>query len=512
MTEILDCTLRDGGYYTNWDFNFKLVDAYIKTVSSLPINIVEPGYLSSSKDNKGPFYHLNKKTLEIFKERIRKNQKIFVMINVKEIKTYKCLINLIHPNINLIDGVRFAVDPYNFKKIVTLVKKAREEFRDLEYCFNLMYASKWIHDLEFVKKILKKSYLAADHVSLVDSYGAISPIEISKSLQDIKRTIKENFSGVHFHNNCNFALANTIISINEGIQRVDVTFTGIGRGSGNAETELLLAYLKKKFQSNFQLTGLLEQFNFLKNKMNWGPSYAYAYSARSGFSQEKMMNLIQNQRLEQEIAISAINELEISHDKIKIESNSKLAFYNLKKKKDSDIIVLGGGKTFLDKGPLIIKNLNKKKLLIVISNKTLEHLIEIFKIYQFNNEIFLVLTGNEINKINLNDKFLKKINIKYILLENKLLNKNLNFFKNKQIFNSNSIASNPLLVTGIFLKSLGFQNINLAFFDGGPESFLQAGMSETIKSIEYLRKIKMKIYSFTPTYLKVKLKNFWSNA
>ena len=107
---------------------------------------------------------------------------------------------------------------------------------------------------------------------------------------------------------------------------------------------------------------------------------------------------------------------------------------------------------------------------------------------------------------------MKKINIKYILLENKLLNKNLNFFKNKKIFNSNSIASNPLLVTGIFLKSLGFRNINLAFFDGGPESFLQAGMSETIKSVEYLRRIKMKIYSFTPTYLKVKLKNFWSNA
>jgi len=30
MTKILDCTLRDGGYYTNWDFDRKLVDTYIK--------------------------------------------------------------------------------------------------------------------------------------------------------------------------------------------------------------------------------------------------------------------------------------------------------------------------------------------------------------------------------------------------------------------------------------------------------------------------------------------------
>lgn len=29
MTKLLDCTLRDGGYYTNWDFNTETVDAYI---------------------------------------------------------------------------------------------------------------------------------------------------------------------------------------------------------------------------------------------------------------------------------------------------------------------------------------------------------------------------------------------------------------------------------------------------------------------------------------------------
>jgi len=28
--KILDCTLRDGGYYTNWDFDDKIVDAYIR--------------------------------------------------------------------------------------------------------------------------------------------------------------------------------------------------------------------------------------------------------------------------------------------------------------------------------------------------------------------------------------------------------------------------------------------------------------------------------------------------
>ena len=39
--KILDCTLRDGGYYTNWDFKSQLVNKYLKAVEELPIDYVE---------------------------------------------------------------------------------------------------------------------------------------------------------------------------------------------------------------------------------------------------------------------------------------------------------------------------------------------------------------------------------------------------------------------------------------------------------------------------------------
>ena len=41
--QILDCTLRDGGYYTNWDFNAQVVDAYISAMNGLPIDYLELG-------------------------------------------------------------------------------------------------------------------------------------------------------------------------------------------------------------------------------------------------------------------------------------------------------------------------------------------------------------------------------------------------------------------------------------------------------------------------------------
>lgn len=36
--KILDCTLRDGGYYTNWDFSQITVDNYLKSLDTLPID------------------------------------------------------------------------------------------------------------------------------------------------------------------------------------------------------------------------------------------------------------------------------------------------------------------------------------------------------------------------------------------------------------------------------------------------------------------------------------------
>ena len=55
---ILDCTLRDGGYYNNWDFSKEIVNDYLKTMSAVNINYVEVGFRSfQSKYFKGPTWY-----------------------------------------------------------------------------------------------------------------------------------------------------------------------------------------------------------------------------------------------------------------------------------------------------------------------------------------------------------------------------------------------------------------------------------------------------------------------
>ena len=72
--KILDCTLRDGGYYTNWDFSLDLVDAYIESLNKLPIDFIEIGYRSlPQKSYRGEYFFCPHYLLEYIKGKSKRN-------------------------------------------------------------------------------------------------------------------------------------------------------------------------------------------------------------------------------------------------------------------------------------------------------------------------------------------------------------------------------------------------------------------------------------------------------
>ena len=42
--KILDCTLRDGGYYNNWEFEKDLINEYLKVMQLIKVDYVEIGF------------------------------------------------------------------------------------------------------------------------------------------------------------------------------------------------------------------------------------------------------------------------------------------------------------------------------------------------------------------------------------------------------------------------------------------------------------------------------------
>ena len=80
---ILDCTLRDGGYYNNWDYDREIVDRYLSSVNASKVNIVELGFRSYA-DNAfaGPYLYSTDKFLNQLN--LPKGPLYGVMINGKE--------------------------------------------------------------------------------------------------------------------------------------------------------------------------------------------------------------------------------------------------------------------------------------------------------------------------------------------------------------------------------------------------------------------------------------------
>lgn len=149
-TMLLDCTLRDGGYYTNWDFDIQLVDAYINAMNQLPIQYLEVGYRNNpSDDYLGKFGYTPVSVLRHLRETCTK--KLVVMLNEKSTKPEDLDI-LLKPIVGLADMIRIAIDPKNFNRAVVLAKAVKA--MGFEVGFNCMYMSKWSSEYEgFLSKL-----------------------------------------------------------------------------------------------------------------------------------------------------------------------------------------------------------------------------------------------------------------------------------------------------------------------------------------------------------------------
>ena len=81
--KIIDCTLRDGGYYNNWLFETETVNQYLNDCHNANIDIIELGFRFLNKDNNfGPYAYSTDNFLS--KLNIKKNKTYSVMINASE--------------------------------------------------------------------------------------------------------------------------------------------------------------------------------------------------------------------------------------------------------------------------------------------------------------------------------------------------------------------------------------------------------------------------------------------
>lgn len=332
--KILDCTLRDGGYYTNWDFSKELVDSYFNSFNQLPVDYLEIGYRSNPlKEYLGEYFYCPTYLLEYIRK--ASSKKLAVMLNEKDVRPNDVK-TLLGPCHDYIDMIRIAVDPQNINRAIAVADEVKA--LGFEVAFNVMYMSKWKQEPGFLKELSNIDGIA-DYLYLVDSYGGVYPNDVIETIQLVREKTACPI-GFHGHNNMELALINSLTAIEHGAVIVDATVTGMGRGAGNLKTELFFAALSSRENVLIDFNALsqvVDGFERLRRQHEWGTNLPYMISGANSLPQKDVMEWVTRRFYSFNSIIRALQ-----NQKTGVEDNEKLDTFKPVSKKSTAIIIGGG--------------------------------------------------------------------------------------------------------------------------------------------------------------------------
>jgi len=384
--EVCDCTLRDGGYYTNWDFSKSLVENYLEAMEYLPVDIIEVGYRQRVEDSyAGEYFNIPINRLKWIKEKAP-SKKIAIMLNGADVNIHN-IGELVDPIVNFVDIVRIAVRPDKIDESIILFNYLKD--KGFKTAANIMYLSNYADD-ENIVSIIASLGLTCNYLNLVDSYGGMYPDKIGEFFKSFKLKVQGDAKiGFHGHNNLELAFANAIIAVENGCQAIDSTLTGMGRGAGNLETELLLTWMttKQNIPVNFNhLSNIVEIFEELKSKYHWGTQLPYMVSGGHSLPQKKVMDWVTKR-------FYSINSIiqKLNNEKNGIEDNVQFPIFRAETITNKTIII-GGGQSVSEHLEAILQFItyNKSDICLIHSNSINIKYFKDVEIPQYH-----ILMGNE---------------------------------------------------------------------------------------------------------------------
>jgi YrbI family 3-deoxy-D-manno-octulosonate 8-phosphate phosphatase len=244
--EMLDCTIRDGGYLNNWNFTDEEVLKCYKTVSECGYDYFEIGF-RSNQPGKGKWYYSS--DFDIINIKSQYNGcKIAIMCIVGNI-TINDFIDKKDSNVDLIRilmNKKTIVSSnlfYNEDQLIDSLDLINGLInKGYEVCFNIAYAD-IISDIEIDLICKSVSHIKLKALYLADTYGGFNekniPIVTNKFHKALNKYNPDNniVLGFHIHNNCQDALSKYKTAKYQGFGMIDSSICGLGRGAGNLITE-----------------------------------------------------------------------------------------------------------------------------------------------------------------------------------------------------------------------------------------------------------------------------------
>lgn len=311
---LVDCTLRDGGYYNDWDFSEEIINSYLLAMKAAKVDVVELGFrLLKNNGFKGPCAFSSDNFLNTLS--IPNGLTVAVMINgcdlLTEIELEESLKRLFPNSANdsAVKLVRIACHIHEFQGAIPAARWLSEH--GYQTCFNLMQvADRSFDEISSIARMAKNSCMSV--LYFADSLGQMTPADVDRIVGWI-RTEWDGPIGIHTHDNLGLALANTLQAYSSGVTWLDATVAGMGRGPGNARMEELVIEAENIRNHSVNIVPLLKilrQFFLpMKEKFKWGTNPYYYLSAKFGIHPTYIQQMLLDDRYDEDDILVVIDYL-----------------------------------------------------------------------------------------------------------------------------------------------------------------------------------------------------------
>jgi 2-isopropylmalate synthase len=143
-----------------------------------------------------------------------------------------------------------------------------------------------------IQTLLRAAEAGADFLVLCDTNGGTLPYEIQNVVSELKALLHSKGCtarlGIHCHNDCGLAVANSIAAVDAGVSMVQGTVNGYGERCGNADITSIIPVLSVKMNRTTipkEKLGLLKTFSrYVSETANMIPLHSRPFGGKSAFA------------------------------------------------------------------------------------------------------------------------------------------------------------------------------------------------------------------------------------
>lgn len=280
--QVMDCTLRDGGYVNSWKFGKDKIQCIIDGLIEADVDYIECGYLTDDADGADYDTTLFGNELQIA-DAIQNIRRIKMPVAMADFGKYD-ISALSDRSEGSLFGIRLAFHKHDSDKIEDVCNQIKKKGYHLflQPMLTMNYA-----DEELVELIRFANSIHPYAFYIVDSFGSLKKNDLQRMLYLVDHNLDGDIIlGFHSHNNLQLAYSNAQLVAQLQTNRriiIDASIFGMGRGAGNLNTELFVEYLNDYYFGAYNIKPLLrvmdDTLNSIYNEKYWGYSLAHYISA-----------------------------------------------------------------------------------------------------------------------------------------------------------------------------------------------------------------------------------------